>query len=100
VSAPGEVKVTATVTAGDDGPARTVSLRLVPKPKDPPPDGEEPKEDTKPNRWLVRADSETHTVEVGRWAVRPLVEVDADAIVEAPAEAPSEVPEDPEPTTP
>ena len=79
--APGEVQVTATVTAGDDGPARTVSLRFVPKPEDAPEDGEPPADDAGPERWFVRADTETHTVEVGRWAVRPLVEVDPAKVV-------------------
>jgi len=78
-AAEGEVRVTATVAAGEDGPARTVSLRLVPRPADPAPEGDEPKE---PERWFVRADTETHTVEVGRWAVRPLVEIEPSALVE------------------
>ncbi len=81
--ADGQVRVVASLTGGPDGPARAVTLRLVPKPAEPDPDADPDAEPKAPERWLLRADSQTHTVEVGRWAVRPLVELDLSAVVEA-----------------
>lgn len=80
----GDVRVVATVEGGPDGPARTVSLHLVPKAAEPGEDDAPPADpDAGPERWFVRSDSESHTVEVGRWAVRPLVEIDPSTIVDS-----------------